>query len=121
MDDETIVHAQGGCHLLVTISQIHNPNLLCYVEPLQETMMAFIRAMDLHVMAKCHHQFQPWGATLLYLLSESHFSAHTFVETNKIILDLFCCSSDMDISRARHLFETLFAGNITQFDVIYRQ
>ena len=39
----------------------------------------------------------PRSFTLLYLLSESHFSCHTFPESNSIAFDLYTCS---DMSEA---------------------
>ena len=113
-------HEQGGCHFLVTIGNVRNRDLLCDVDPLRAQMSAFIQEMDLHVMAECAHQFTPHGATILYLLSESHFSAHTFWESRKIILDLFCCAPHIDIDKAKHLFQKLFMGDVTQFQVIRR-
>lgn len=38
----------------------------------------------------------PRSFTLLYMLSESHFSAHTFPESNSIAFDLYTCSDMSD-------------------------
>jgi S-adenosylmethionine/arginine decarboxylase-like enzyme len=35
---------------------------------------------------------QPYGATGVLVLSESHFSAHTFVQEKCIKFDIFCCA-----------------------------
>ncbi len=44
------------------------------------------------VVSECSHQFSPYGATMVCLLSESHLSIHTFVDEGKITLDLFTCN-----------------------------
>ncbi len=44
--------------------------------------------LNLNVVGECSHQFKnnyvSYGATLVYLLSESHLSTHTFVDERKI-------------------------------------
>jgi S-adenosylmethionine/arginine decarboxylase-like enzyme len=51
--------------------------------------------IKLNVVGECSHQFKkdnmPYGATMIYLLSESHLSIQTFVDEGKITLDLFNC------------------------------
>jgi S-adenosylmethionine/arginine decarboxylase-like enzyme len=48
---------------------------------------------ELNVVSKASYQFQPFGATIVYVLSESHLSMHTFVEERKIAMDLYTCST----------------------------
>jgi S-adenosylmethionine decarboxylase proenzyme len=43
------------------------------------------------VLNSCFHNFEPHGTTILLLLSESHFSLHTWNENNYIAIDLFTC------------------------------
>lgn len=38
------------------------------------------------------HHFQPQGYTALWLLSESHFAAHTFPEYGKSYIELSSCN-----------------------------
>ena len=40
---------------------------------------------------RCFHKFEPQGFTLVALLSESHFSFHTFPERGVISFDFFTC------------------------------
>ena len=50
-----------------------------------------VEELKLNVVGECSHQFQknnyPYGATMIYLLSESHLSVHTLVDEGKITLD----------------------------------
>ncbi len=48
--------------------------------------------LNLNVVGQCSHQLEeknPHGVTMIYLLSESHLSIHTFVDEGKITIDLF--------------------------------
>ena len=92
--------------------QIYNPNLvgkqilidvknitgdkLKTVETIRPFMERVIEALNLNVVGECSHQFEknglPHGATMIYLLSESHLSIHTFVDEGRITVDLFICS-----------------------------
>jgi S-adenosylmethionine decarboxylase len=45
------------------------------------------------------HKFEPNGLTILFLLSESHFSIHTYPDQNKCMLDAFTCGDkDPEVS-----------------------
>ena len=39
------------------------------------------------------YEFSPCGVTLLYLLTESHVSVHTWPEDNFIAMDIYTCKS----------------------------
>jgi S-adenosylmethionine decarboxylase len=41
------------------------------------------------------HQFEPYGATAIVMLAESHMSAHYFPEYNYISLDIYTCQKSM--------------------------
>lgn len=53
-----------------------------------------MKKIQVKIINKAAHEFQPHGLTLLYLLSESHFSLHTWPEHNKMRMDFFSCQSD---------------------------
>jgi S-adenosylmethionine decarboxylase len=42
------------------------------------------------------HKFEPQGFTMLFLLSTSHFSIHTYPEHNKCSIDLYSCDMNVD-------------------------
>lgn len=62
------------------------------------------------VVNHAFHQFEPMGATGVLVLSESHFSAHTYPEHNRIYLDVFCCSPNFDPEMCAATIETEFAA-----------
>ena len=43
------------------------------------------------ILNKTHHRFPPDGLTIVYLLSESHASLHTYPEFGACFVDLFTC------------------------------
>lgn len=43
------------------------------------------------IISKLQHHFDPQGYTVLILLSESHFAAHTFPEQGKTYIELSSC------------------------------
>jgi len=55
-----------------------------------------IKACDLTILNVAYHQFQPYGLTVLYLLSESHVSIHTWPELNRFAIDVYSCREDYD-------------------------
>lgn len=43
------------------------------------------------------HRFEPQGMTLVYILSESHFTIHTYPENNYLSLDIYICNPEYDL------------------------
>ncbi len=92
--------------------QIYNPNLVgkqilidvkniardksITVDHIESFMDKVVEELKLNVISKCSHRFArdnlPYGVTMIYLLSESHLSIHTFVDEGKVTIDLFTCS-----------------------------
>jgi len=50
-----------------------------------------IKLLDLNVVKKFAHEFDPIGKTIIYVLSESHLSIHTWPEYKLLHLDLVTC------------------------------
>lgn len=53
------------------------------------------------VVEKAQHLFTPQGRTIVFILSESHFTVHTYPELNYITLDIYICSKDFDLLSVR--------------------
>ncbi len=90
-------------HLLVqALPPIKNvdSDKLKTIEMIKPFMEKIIEELKLNVVDECSHQFQknnyPYGATMIYLSSESHLSVHTFVDEGKITLDLFTCDVSLE-------------------------
>ena len=84
-----------GKHILIDIKNV-NSDKLKLVEDMKAFLDKIVEELKLNVVGECSHQFKkdnsPYGATMIYLLSESHLPIHTSVDEGKIKLDLFTCS-----------------------------
>ena len=63
-------------------------------------MDELVEELKLNLVGECSHQFEKdkiaHGATMIYLLSESHLSIHTFVDEGKLTLELFTCNINLE-------------------------
>lgn len=48
------------------------------------------------VVRKSSHTFEPHGETVAFILSESHYTLHSYPEENYISLDIYICRRDFD-------------------------
>jgi S-adenosylmethionine decarboxylase proenzyme len=81
-----------GIHYLIDINNIPD-KLVNDNKRLIEITEKCINNCKLNVLNHSKHEFSPHGLTVLYMLSESHFSMHTWPEKNLIRIDLFSCSN----------------------------
>ena len=119
--------------------QIYNPNLvgkqilidvknitgdkLKTVEMIRPCMDRVVEVLKLNVVGECSHQFEknglPHGATMIYLLSESPLSIHTFVDEGKITLDLFTCSLGVENEKIKSIVKEYFEVNALNIDAYF--
>ena len=72
------------------------------------------------VVGRSFHQFEPHGTTGVLVLSESHFSAHTYPELNKIYIDVFCCSPIFNPELTASIIEKEFAALKGEWGIVNR-
>jgi S-adenosylmethionine decarboxylase len=99
-----------GKHLIVDVMNIVNFELLNTIKGVKPLMEKIIRDMKLCVIGGVQKQFEPIGATCLYLLSESHLSIHTYPELRLCAIDLYCCNESIDMSVALDIIYNYFDG-----------
>jgi len=85
-----------GKHCIITISEIKNPDILKRIDTIKPLLDKIVIDCGLSVVNKAGHQFEPFGVTYVYVLSESHMSIHTYPETASAYMDLFCCSESFN-------------------------
>lgn len=100
-----------GKHLLANVYNITCCECLEKVETIQPLMRKIIDDMKLNVVGEVHKQFEPIGATCLYLLAESHLSIHTFPEGKYCTIDLYCCNDKIDMSEVLDIIYKFFNGD----------
>jgi S-adenosylmethionine decarboxylase len=71
-------------------------DLLNSAESLQAHMVEAAEACGATVLSVQSKQFEPQGATVLVLLSESHLSIHTYPEKGFAALDCYTCGETVD-------------------------
>jgi len=97
-----------GIHLLVDVIKIVRFDLLETVGGVEPLMRRIIDEMRLTVVGDIKHQFEPYGATLLYLLAESHLSIHTYVDERYCAIDLYCCNPNIDMDNVLDIIYQYF-------------
>ena len=100
-----------GKHLIADVINIADYELLNTVDGVKPLMQTIINDMDLHVVGEVHKQFEPIGATCLYLLSESHLSIHTYPEIRYCAIDLYCCNDSIDMDDVLEIIYNYFDNN----------
>ncbi|MDP4095681.1 adenosylmethionine decarboxylase [Paenibacillus sp. P96] len=71
-------------------------DLLNDAEFLQAQLVEAAEACGATVMSVQSKQFEPQGATVLVLLSESHLSIHTYPERGFAAIDCYTCGETVD-------------------------
>ena len=83
-------------------------DLLNNADALQAHLVEAAEACGATVLSVQSKQFEPQGATVLVLLSESHLSIHTYPEKGFAAIDCYTCGETVDPQRAvDYLVETL--------------
>ncbi len=87
------VHQFSGKHFVA--SYLHcDPKAISDVQRLLEAMDGAVVSSGATVLDRCAHIFPPDGLTVVYLLSESHASLHTYPEFGACFVDLFTCGDN---------------------------
>lgn len=89
-------------------------------EHLEGIMIRIAERCGFNVVAQAFHQFEPHGTTGVLVLAESHFSAHTYPENNRIYIDVFCCSPHFDPSKCMTIIEDEFSADSAKWEVVSR-
>lgn len=91
-----------------------------HVKELESTMERIVKRLKLNEVSRAFHQFDPHGATGVIVLAESHFSAHTYPENDRIYIDLFCCSKDFVPQKAVDVITEEFSSDMFMWEHIKR-
>ena len=109
-----------GTHIIIDISQIENYDILQFKESIIDILDKIVVKFNLSVVGKVLHQFEPFGVTGVYVLSESHLSIHTFVEEKKVAMDLYTCKSFNETKQLISFLDEIFNPCKIQYKVISR-
>jgi S-adenosylmethionine decarboxylase proenzyme len=114
----------SGKHLICDIKNIKNHKLLNSLEELKNMFDYICKTYDYNILNKAEHVFSPQGITMIYMLSESHMSIHTFPEKNYASMDIYTCreypNNDVYIEIQEYL-KKMFDSSDENFIIIERQ
>lgn len=114
----------SGKHLICDIKNIKNDKLLNSIEELKNIFDYICSTYDFNILHKAEHLFTPQGITIIYMLSESHLSIHTFPEKNYAAIDLYTCREypNNDVyNEIQEYLKKMFNSSQDTFTIIERQ
>lgn len=111
-----------GTHVLIDVYNVPEQDtaLLTRLDVGIPLLDGIVRALDFHVVAQTGHQFSPIGYSYAYVLSESHFTIHTYPEYQSCYIDMFCCNPAFNAERAVQLVQEAFHTEKVRYQVVSR-
>jgi S-adenosylmethionine decarboxylase proenzyme len=109
-----------GIHLIVNLYSIPDEDLLCYLWLGKAVLNQIVDKLNLHVVNESGHQFEPIGYTYAYILSESHFTIHTYPEYKSAFIDIFCCSKSFSVDAALNEIKAAFGTTTVTYEILHR-
>jgi S-adenosylmethionine decarboxylase len=97
----------SGKHMFCDIKNIKNKELLNDINQIKQDLDTICEKENYSILGRLEHQFEPEGLTIIYLLSESHISIHTFPEREYAALDIYTCREYPDNSVYDKIYEYL--------------
>ena len=97
----------SGKHLICDLKNIQNTEAMNSLETIREILDSICIKYQFCVLGKMEHCFEPQGHSIIYLLSESHISVHTFPEKNYIAMDIYTCRNYPNNSVYEEIYEFL--------------
>jgi S-adenosylmethionine decarboxylase proenzyme len=97
----------SGKHMIIDLKEIKNDVLIHDLDKIKTLLDTICNKYDFSILNKSEHVFEPHGLTILYLLSESHLSVHTFPERKYIAIDLYTCREYKDNAVYEEIYDFL--------------
>ena len=100
----------SGKHLICELKDVKNEEKMNSLEQITEVLDTICEKYNFTVLGKLQHCFTPIGHSLLYLLSESHISVHTFPEKKYIAMDIYTCREYTDNTVYNEIYHYLVSS-----------
>ena len=94
--------------------------MLQFTQNISDILDKIVNKFNLNVVGKVMHQFEPFGVTGVYVLSESHLSIHTFVMEKKVAMDLYTCKLFKDTELLIKYLNEIFNPCKIKYQIIGR-
>ncbi len=108
-----------GIHVIAEFLGVDS-NKISKVAVVREILDRVIPKSGLNCVSSSFHQFEPYGVSAIYLLSESHLSVHTWPEYGYIALDIFTCGPDDGALKALKFLIEEFKPKVVKKKIIKR-
>jgi S-adenosylmethionine decarboxylase len=97
----------SGKHMICDFKGIQNLDLLNNLDELKNVLKEVCKNNDFNILNEVEYKFHPIGLSILFLLSESHLSVHTFPEKNHMSFDIYTCRQYSDNAAYMEMFKFL--------------
>lgn len=77
---------------------------------IKKRIALFIQKLEIRPFKSIHHLFKPQGISLVYIISSSHLSIHTWPENNYIHIELLTCSKSQKLEKLDSVVKEVFAN-----------
>jgi S-adenosylmethionine decarboxylase proenzyme len=84
-------YQSSGKHMICDFKCIKNAELLNSCSELNSILKEICKMYDFQILNEIQYIFDPIGCSIIFLLSESHLSIHTFPEKNYMSFDIYTC------------------------------
>ncbi|MHC1567868.1 MAG: adenosylmethionine decarboxylase [Candidatus Syntropharchaeia archaeon] len=106
-----------GSHLLVELYGCDR-DLIDDISKVEEIMLESVNISGATMVKSVFHRFSPHGVSGVVVISESHFSIHSWPEHGYCAVDIFTCGDNIDNKKAlKYLKEELKANFISVTEV----
>lgn len=106
-----------GQHLIIELYDCDS-SIINSVGLVEEYMVEAVNISGATILKSVFHEFSPHGVAGVVVISESHFSIHTWPEYSYCALDIFTCGDIIDSQKAlQFLKEKMEAQNISVVEV----
>jgi S-adenosylmethionine decarboxylase len=90
------------------------------IEPAKVDRLFELVRTRFSVVREVVKDFEPFGTTVVFILSESHFTLHTYPERAYMSIDLYVCNFEVDLSAFAEEVKGLFKLNEAKGTVFLR-
>jgi len=118
-------YESSGKHMICDFKFIKNHKLLNNMEELILVLRKICSDNDFQILNETQYKFEPIGCSIIFLLSESHLSIHTFPEKSHMAFDIYTCRQFKDnkvyIDIYKYLLDILDANSTnSEYKIIDR-
>lgn len=108
-----------GTHILADFKKCKSKSF-DDIKFLEMSMVEAAEKSGAHIIGKIKHKFQPYGATIIIGISESHLSIHTWPEYKRALADFFTCGDSIDTYEMFELIKNRLESEDVDFQIIQR-